>query len=334
MKFKNFVGIDVSKEKLDICFLKNGVESRSYQVKNMVKDITKLFKELKKDGFENENTLYCLEHTGIYNNILLNYFFKNGCSVWLESAAHIKLSMGLTRGKNDKVDAKRIANYAYRNRDFAKLWEPKRPIIEKLKCLLKTRARLSKVQVQLKGSLNDSKRFIDKDVYKMILQAQKATINQVKKTLKEIEIKIIQLIEQDGQLMNMYKLVKSVDGIGPVIAATVVVKTNEFRDFKDPKKFACQSGVAPFEHSSGSSIKGKTRVSHRADKSLKTLFHLAALSAINGKNDMKEYYQRKITQGKNKMVVINAIRNKLIERIFAVVKRGTPYVKNYQNSFA
>src|SRR5690606_36505633 len=90
----------------------------------------------------------------------------------------------------------------------------------------------------------------------------------------------------------------------------------------------CQAGVAPFEHSSGKSIRGKTRVSHMADKSIKTLFHLAAMAVLNRKSsELKDYYERKIAAGKNKMSVLNAIRNKIIQRIFAVVQRGAPYQK-------
>ncbi|SFE44289.1 transposase, partial [Spirosoma endophyticum] len=96
-----------------------------------------------------------------------------------------------------------------------------------------------------------------------------------------------------------------------------------------PKKLACHAGVAPFEHSSGSSVRGKTRVNHHARKSLKTLLHMAAMSALQVKGELQDYYQRKVADGKNKMLVINALRNKLIHRVYAVVKRGKKYDKTY-----
>jgi hypothetical protein len=85
----------------------------------------------------------------------------------------------------------------------------------------------------------------------------------------------------------------------------------------------------PFDHSSGKSIKGKSRVSHLAHKGIKHLLHMAALRVIQLDGELSGYFIRKAEKGKNKMLILNAIRNKLIHRIFAVVKSGIPYQKNY-----
>ena len=112
----------------------------------------------------------------------------------------------------------------------------------------------------------------------------------------------------------------------------MILATNEFKAIDDPKKLACHAGVAPFEHSSGSSVRGKTRVNHHARKLLKTLLHLAAMSALQVKGELREYYLRKVAEGKNKMLIINALRNKLIHRVYAVVKRGEKYDKTYTSA--
>jgi transposase len=109
----------------------------------------------------------------------------------------------------------------------------------------------------------------------------------------------------------------------------MIITTNEFKNISDPKKYACYSGVVPFEHTSGSSVRGRTRVSHFANKNTKRLLHMAALSIIRYHGELKTYWLRKIQEGKHKMVILNAIRNKLIQRVFAVVKRGTKYQKFY-----
>ncbi|MBP0905536.1 transposase, partial [Mariniflexile gromovii] len=96
----------------------------------------------------------------------------------------------------------------------------------------------------------------------------------------------------------------------------------------EPRKMACFSGVVPFEHQSGSSIYRKPKVSFYADKSIKSILHLGALSAIRLKNDLGNYYRRKVSEGKNKMSVLNAVRNKIIYRIFAVIKNQTIYKNN------
>ena len=90
--------------------------------------------------------------------------------------------------------------------------------------------------------------------------------------------------------------------------------------------------MVPFEHSSGKSVRGKSRVSHFAHKDLKTLLHMCAVGCISRKGELRDYYERKLAQGKNKMSVLNAIRNKIVHRIFAVVRDNTMYQKNYQYS--
>jgi transposase len=121
----------------------------------------------------------------------------------------------------------------------------------------------------------------------------------------------------------------SLPGMGVVRATAVILATNELSTISAPKKMACQAGVAPFEYKSGSSVGSRPGVSQQAPKRLKSLFHLAARAAIPATGALQDYYQRKVKEGKNKMLVLNAVRNKLIHRLFAVVKRGAKYDKNY-----
>lgn len=135
-------------------------------------------------------------------------------------------------------------------------------------------------------------------------------------------------------MSRQYELLCSVDGIGDRTAIKMIVETNAFKDFSDPRKFCCHAGVAPFSYTSGSSQKSRNKVSHRADKSIKKLLHLAALSIIKNNGELHDYYLRKVDEGKNKMSVINAVRAKLVLRMFAVIRNNQPYQKNYQNIFA
>ena len=139
------------------------------------------------------------------------------------------------------------------------------------------------------------------------------------------------MIALDPELNRLFNLITSVTGVGSITATEVIITTNEFKTIDCPKKYACYSGVAPFEHQSGSSIRGKTRVSSMGNKSIKKLLHMAALSACSCPGDLKQYFDRKVLEGKNKMLIINAIRNKLIARIFACVKQNKFYEKNYEN---
>jgi transposase len=136
-----------------------------------------------------------------------------------------------------------------------------------------------------------------------------------------------EIIKRDETLNHLYSLITSVDGVGPVLATEMIITTNEFKRFASASKFACYCGVAPFEHTSGSSVKGKTRVSKIADKHIKAILHIAALSSIKMKGEIREYYLRKAAEGHKKMAVINAVRNKLIHRIFSCVLHDRPYQK-------
>src|SRR5678809_243873 len=152
MEFNFFIGIDVSKDTLDICLLgaENSETVNHQQVSNNDSGIAAMLRWLEEhNGFSIENSLFCLEHTGMYNYPLLQFFSKQGASVWVENPIQIKKSLGLQRGKNDKVDAIRIAQYAFRLRDQAKLWRPAREIIDRLKYLTALRERLVETRKRL-----------------------------------------------------------------------------------------------------------------------------------------------------------------------------------------
>jgi transposase len=253
--------------------------------------------------------------------------------MWLESGVHIRKTLGLVRGKNDKVDSARIAMYAYINRHQMKLWKAPRKLIERIAALLSQRSRLIKAKKQLNTANQEQRQFMDKDIMSSLNKYTYKTVVVINKQIDAIEKEILGLIKEDEKLNRMYQIITSVHGIGFVTASYILVTTNEFININNPKKYACYSGVVPFEHSSGSSVRGKTRVSQMANKNIKTLLHLAALSTIQMQGDLQEYYNRKVAEGKNKMCVLNAIRNKLILRIFACVNQNREYEKIYAFKF-
>ena len=331
MNFKHFVGIDVSKSTLDFCLISAGKIILRLQTENNSKGVESFVRQ---SGCVLEESLFCMEHTGIYNYPSLDYLSEKDASIWLESALRIKHSAGMQRGKSDRIDAERIAFYAYRNQDIAKLWQPTRQVIKDLKSLTALRTRLINAKKQLKSSLQEGKQFLTKTLQKKMHQCCQHSLKGLEKDLTAVNKQLEELIRSDEELNRLFNLVSSVDGIGAVTAREVLITTNEFKDFTDAKKYACYAGVVPFQYRSGTSIRGKDRVSHLANKTVKTLLHMSALSAINHCQELKDYYQRKVAEGKNKMSVINAVRNKLILRIFAVVRNNRKYDKNYEYTLA
>lgn len=330
MNFNFFIGIDVSKKTLDICVLHQNRKLLNTSIENTVKQLNVFWRLLLKShpDFTLERTAFCMEHTGIYNHHLLNFLASKQAKIFLEHPTQIKLSTGLHRGKTDIIDAERIATYAYKQKTELRLWNPARDVVRKLKNFSVLRDRLVNAKKILTTPVKELEYF-DSIAGKEIISCCKKTIKQLEKDILNVETKIQQIIDEDENLSRLFKLTTSVSGVGKVIAWEVIITTNEFKSIDEPKKFACYAGVAPFEHSSGTSVRGKTRVSHHANKKVKRLLHMGAISASHNDQELKQFYERKVSSGKNKMLVLNAIRNKLIHRMFACVREDRLYQKNY-----
>ena len=335
MDFCYFVGIDIAKDTLDWAVCTQQGAQLSTHTANTLAGIKTALAELKAlPGWNPKQAVFCMEHTGIYNAHLLELLYELQLAVWLESSLQIKQAGGMQRGKTDKVDAQRIAQYAYRFRDQMRLWGPPRQVIQKLAFLSATRQRLNQAYNLLAVPVAEQETFISRSFQKALKVNVNKSLTALHEEQKAVELQIAQLIQADARLKELFDLMVSVPGIGPIIATELLIATNEMQSISDPKKLACHAGVAPFEYRSGSSIRGRTKVSHQARKRLKSLIHLGAMSAIQVRGDLQDYYQRKLGEGKHTMLVLNAVRNKLIHRVCAVVRRGKKYDKFYCLSIA
>ena len=330
MDFCYFIGIDIAKNTLDwAVYTQQGAQLSTHTPNTLTGIKTALSECRALPGWDAKQAVFCMEHTGIYNAHLLELLYELKLAVWLESSLQIKQAGGMQRGKTDKVDAQRIAQYADRFRDQIRLWEPPREVMQKLSFLSATRQRLNQAYNLLAVPIAEQETFISRSLQKSLKGNVKKSLLALKEEQKAVEQAIKQLIEADTRLKELFDLMVSVPGIGPVIATELLITTNEMQAINDPKKLACHAGVAPFVYCSGSSIRGKTRVSHQARKRLKALIHMGTMSAIQVQGELQDYYQRKLGEGKHTMLVLNAVRNKLIHRVCAVVRRGEKYDKNY-----
>ncbi|CAD5254255.1 MULTISPECIES: IS110 family transposase [unclassified Imperialibacter] len=335
MKFNWFIGIDVSKRTLDIHlrYLSDHVEYQ--KIDNTAAGIKAFLSRCKELKVDFTDALFCLEYTGIYNELLVNTLSKKRLHIWVEQGLHVKKSLGMQRGKNDKVDASRLSEYAFRFQDKCKLWEPVSSSLKQLKDLTALRNRLIKAKKLLSVPITElAENAINKQHISQISTLNRPVITQLCEQIKQVEKEISTVITNDQRLQELQQIITSVDGIGPVTAWEMIIATNQFKSITDGRKFACYAGVAPFEYQSGTSIKGKPRVSHLANKKMKQLLHLSALSATVMKGELNEYYNRKVAEGKSKMLVLNNIRNKMILRIFACVNENRKYEKTYMPSLA
>jgi transposase len=329
MEFKGFIGIDVSKKTFDVSIKKDGSVSYLGNFPNDKKGISSFIKEVRSQGVCPEEGLVCMEHTGIYTHLLLDILYAKKWQIWLAQAIDIKKSLGNQRGKNDKVDSMRIAEYAQRFQDKVVLWQPPRKEIVKLRHLVALRARFKKAKKMLGVPVAE----LDAASKKEMERINSRVLRQLDEQIEHVEKEIEKLINDDVHLKRIKEIVTSVDGVGKVTTWQMIVATNEFKDFDSAKKFACYSGVVPFDFSSGSSSRSRPKVSHQANKKMKEHLHLCALSATQMKGELNVYYNRKVKEGKKKMLVLNNIRNKLIHRIFKCVKENRKYEKIYTPTF-
>lgn len=333
MHFETIIGIDVSKLTLDLALLNPDATIESFRIENkpaaIKKFLAKLFKTCPAAG-----TLICAEHTGHYGYPLRTVCLQQGYSLWLESGAEVKQRSGVTRYKNDKADACRIADYAKRHQDKAVIQQPEDHVLEAVRALSCERELYVKERAKYKTHLKDLAGFMDDALYKARSKRLKKQVASLKSLITEIEKQIGALLESSPKLCSQKQVLTSVDGVGEQVALQTIIATSAFTRFKTGRKFACHVGVAPFSFESGTSQRSRRKVSFRANQHLKKLYHLAALSAIRMKGEFRDYFERKVAEGKNKMTVINAVRAKIINRIFALIRDNRKYEKKYVTTFA
>ena len=323
------IGIDISAETLDICLKTESTENFEV-IGNEISSIKKFFKSFK----NYDEVIVAMENTGRYNWNLYEVLEQFNFKVYVINPLHLKKSLGLMRGKNDKIDAQRIALFIGRNSCDLELWKPSSEAMKKLKVLLterKSKIKLKSVLLQQKKNYKYTKSL---GLDKTLLRINEKEIKLLNEHIKFLEHEMDKVIRQDDELNTKSELMQSVPGVGKVLTWNVLAKTDNFQMIDTPRKLACYCGVVPFDHQSGSSLRYRPKVSPFSDKSLKSILHLGAMSVIKLENDLARYYRRKVLEGKNKMLVLNNVRNKIIHLIFAVLKSGIKYENNHQNSLA
>ena len=327
-----FVGIDISKEKLNLCFrtadrivCEEEMENASAVIKRQLK------KSMRALGAAFDEVLVCAEYTGRYIYPLTCACQELGIFLWMEDPTRVKNSFGVTRGKNDAVDARRIAEYAFRFNDKAVAYALNDKDIVSLKNLLSDRELLLADRKKYEAQLCDQKKFMSAEDYRNKSRRWKKVISAIKEQLSSIEAEMQAIVDANEDISHQAELLKSIPGVGDKLAVNMIVITECFTRFNDARRFNCYAGLAPFQYTSGKSIHSKAKVSQRANKHIKSLLHLCAVCvathALSG--EYRDYYERRKAEGKHPMCILNIIRAKIVARMFSVIRRDTPYTKKY-----
>lgn len=337
-QFTHFIGIDISKKHIDLVILcPAGKVVEQCQLTNtsakLRKGLAKLAQEFE---FELHQAFFCIEATGVYGKPLLIVAAELDLTIGVEPAWKIKSNLH-HRGKTDQTDAHRIADYVLRFHDGIRHWQPESEFLLQLRHLLAMRQQLVDTKRRYSVPMKEAKSLENKVEYQIRKRFAPKMIKEAEQQIKELESEIDELIKGEALAFENFKLLTSIPGVGRQTAFQLILITQNFTRFENAKQLACFGGVAPFKRESGSSIKGKAKVSHKANKKLKYVLHMAAMAAVTHNPELRNYFARKVGLGKNKMLVINAVRNKLLHIVFAVIKRRTPYIQSRtseQNSVA
>ena len=327
-KFDYYIWIDVSKLTLDVTVLhkeeENITKTEYYKIGNSEKSIAQFVKK-RLGRFSLEEMLFCFEDTGIYSLPLGYYLHDHKIAWWQVSSIEIKRSKGITRGKSDKIDSKDIAWYACTHMHKFRPSCISAKSIQQLRLLYAEREKVLKSLASF-GKTSENRDFISGDVFKAVLSVNRATINHLNESLNCIEKKMLSIIASEDNLNQPYRLITSIPGIGMQTAIYLLIATKGFDSFENWRQLACYAGVAPFPCQSGTSLRGRNKVHPLADKKMKSLLNMCAPVAIRHDKSIQTYYERKVAEGKPKMLVINNVRCKLLARVFAVINRGTPFI--------
>ena len=330
----SYLGMDVSKLWVDITLMKvvdhHKQAALTERFDNSEAGMKALDKWLRKQQVPfDESSLLVMENTGVYHRLVWRYCSTHGLPLHIGNATHIKYSFGIARGKNDKLDSQRLCSYASKNAEELKVTPALNPALLQLKDLMTARSRLLAQLNSIKQYLSELKRSNTKEVQQRLEGVHDAALEGIRASLKTVEENIRQLIEQEASIKNNYELLVSVPGIGHLTAVYIICCTGNFIRKFTGKQLASYAGVAPFGNASGTSIKGKDRVHKMANKELKKLLHMGALSAIQHYEEFRAYYERKVKEGKHELAVLNAIRSKIALRAASVINQQKKYVDNY-----
>jgi transposase len=320
-----FIGIDVSKLTLDVSV--NGTKNH-VRITNSSEGFKQLGSWLKSLNIGVSDSWFVFEYTGGYEYRLVQFLQAKGICFTRVPGLQIKKSLGMQRGKNDKIDSRRIAEYGYEKREKLKEHKACPAAITRLKLLLTQRSGFVDDKKAHEHRLKELEAMMDLKAGDAILKQYRQAVEFAVKMIAKTEAEIMKLFSKEKAMNKNFELITSIPGIGKVNGWMTIAYTENFERFPDGRTYGAYIGVVPYDHSSGTSIRGKSRVSHMANKTLKADLSMAAKASVLHDPEMKTYYERRTALGKRHMGIMNEVKFKLVLRMFAVVNKGEVYVKN------
>lgn len=318
-----FIGIDVSKKTLDASIFVAGEVINRFphiQVRNEKQGFKELLRWAKTQGVNTKDTLFGLEFTGYYSDALEQFLTGKKLCYAMLSTTVVKHYQRGTRDKNDKTDSAKIADYLFRFNGTECIKQRVLPskAMQELKALKSERKFYVQQRVACENRQNVAK---SKQEQKHLQKA----IDLFNEQIEQIEQQMAEVVTSDEEIYLTYTRLLTIPGIGPVNAINTIANTQNFTAFETARQYAKYVGVAPSEHSSGTSVRWRGRPSPHADLQAKADLSMAAMRAVEFSCDMSIYYERKLGNRPNdkdvKKKALNAVKFQLIKMMFAVVRQ-------------
>ena len=326
-----FIGLDISKADFAASIYQTPDQPivTKEEIPNNPEGFDQFLLWLKEHHIDKTNSHICMEATGVYSQDVAYYLLFRDFPVSIEPPLKVKRAFDPVGHKTDPVDSKQIAEYAYRFQDELTSWQPRDEILEKIRQLLSVREQFTKQKVALKNAIQAySKQRVQ---VTLIRKAQKETLNQIEKQIARIDKELDKLIKQDTSIFQKASNLESIPGYGMLLAAHLLVITENFTKIQKPKRLAAFIGIVPYQHQSGTSVSKRAKIRHFGPGPSRKLLRLAAQSVATHNVTFRRYYLRKLDQGKAKALVLNNIANKLLKVACAVIQNNTRYIKDYRS---
>ena len=330
-KNRFFIGIDIACDNFVASIYESPEKPviTKESIKNNPDGFNMLVSWLKEHDIDRTNSVICMGATGVYSEAIAHYLATYGFKVSVEPPLKVKRAFDPIGHKTDAVDSKQIAEYAYRYADELRFWHPKGDIVEKIKHLLTAREQFTKQSTAIQNAMASYERHVVQ--VPLIIKAHQQTLKELKKHIKDIDKELDRLMRQNPTISQMTNQLKSIPGVGLLLASNLIAITGAFNDISGYKTLAAFLGICPYQHKSGKSICKKPHIRIFGPSYARKLLMLAARSVATHNELFKKYYLRMQAEGKAKQLVLNNIANKILKIACAMIKNDKPYIQNYRS---
>ena len=322
-----YLGIDVSKAKLDCCIYPQGLtgKRKNKVFPNVKNGFAKLREWLTGLGADLNQTTVVMEATSVYHENLAYDLYDAGLKVCIANPARVRdFAKGLSMlNKTDRVDSEVLVRYAMTA--ALEFWQPTPAKVRLLKDLLYRRAAIADHLLQENNRLEKA---VSAQTSAIVLQLLDESIEHLRVKLKEIDRLISEYVDKDPDLKNDLDLLTSIPAIGER-TGLLMLGLFHSHQFEKASQAAAYVGVVPVQYQSGSSVKRRSRMSKAGSSKVRAGLYMAAVVAIRHNPHISAMYQRLCENGKSKMAAIGAAMRKLIHLCYGVLKHQMPYQADY-----